>query len=200
MKQRYGTIDAMPRQPVHDDALRERLMTVTADLVDRHGAEGASLRAIAQAAGTSTSAVYTLFGSRELLLGAVIDGAFQSFFEAQAAAEPRGLRALGEAYRAWALEHPPLYRLMFTTALADTALPASPSSEEAMSPLQRLVAARFPDATADEQGVLTLAIWSQVHGAVALELTGMPMPDGVWSAVYLSILDQIERAHPVPTR
>lgn len=189
---------SMARPPVYDNELRERLLAVTADAVDRLGVNATSLRDIARTAETSTSAVYALFGSKEGLLTAVIDDAFTSFGEAQAHAEPDGLRALGVAYRSWALAHPPLYRLMFTTTLADIVNPLSGTPHETLSPLQNLVAARLPGASDDVLAVTSLAIWSQVHGAVSMQLTGMQLPDGAWDAVYDAVLDGIDVAYPTP--
>lgn len=189
---------SMARPPVYDNELRERLLAVTADAVDRLGVNATSLRDIARSAETSTSAVYALFGSKEGLLAAVIDDAFTSFGRAQAQAESDGLRALGVAYRSWALDHPPLYRLMFTTTLAGIVNPLSTTPHKTLSPLQRLVTARLPEASEEVRAVTSLAIWSQVHGAVSMQLTGMPLPDDAWEAVYTTVLDGIDAAYPAP--
>src|SRR5688572_3817352 len=58
----------MGRPREHDDATREALRAATERLFDEHGAEGVSVRALADAVGTTTRAVYSLFGSRDGLL------------------------------------------------------------------------------------------------------------------------------------
>ncbi|WP_040166613.1 TetR/AcrR family transcriptional regulator [Microbacterium gorillae] len=180
----------MARPAIYDDALRERLLEATAELVDRHGPDAVSLREVARAAGTSTSAIYALFGNKDALLTAVITDAFASFTAAQAAAEPAGLRQLGVAYRAWALAHPTRYRLMFGGTLSSV-VPADHAADESRSPLERAVAALMPDATADERAIEVTAIWSQVHGAVSLQFTDLPLSPQSWDAAYEVILDSV---------
>ncbi len=184
----------MARPALYDEALRDRLLGATADIIDRHGPERLSLRAAADAAGTSTSAVYALFGGKAELLTAVMEHGFASFGQSQAEAEPRGLRALGRAYRAWAKQNPALYRLMFGGALLAIAecSPDPASTQESMTPLVRaLVAEGFADEA--DAGPVALAVWAQVHGAVSLEFAGVAGDDVPWDAVYESVLDAIER-------
>ena len=185
----------MARPVSYDETLRDRLLDVTADMVDRKGPERISLRDIAQAAGTSTSAVYALFGGKAQLLVAVIEHGFSSFGAAQAATEAEGLRSLGHAYRAWAKTNPALYRLMFggsVTAVEDCA-PDAATTSDAMAPLVRALAARVP-----EGQVMTAAVtvWAQVHGAVSLELAGVAPEVPDWDAVYEEVVDAVERAFP----
>ncbi|WP_225668029.1 MULTISPECIES: TetR/AcrR family transcriptional regulator [unclassified Arthrobacter] len=187
----------MARPVVHNDSLRQDLLSVAADLLDRDGPARVTLRDVASAAGTSTSAVYSLFGGKSQLLTAVVDDGFRSFHDSQLAAADGGLDALGVAYRTWALEHRALYRLMFGGALAAYAdcQPSPDAASDAMQPLMEAVAA------AQSAGVLVqapvelvaVAIWGQVHGIVSLELAQMGRPDADWAAVYRSALDAIAR-------
>ncbi|MBE0010069.1 TetR/AcrR family transcriptional regulator [Arthrobacter sp. AET 35A] len=182
---------------MHNDSLRQDLLSVAADLLDRDGPARVTLRDVASAAGTSTSAVYSLFGGKSQLLTAVVDDGFRSFHDSQLAAADGGLDALGVAYRTWALEHRALYRLMFGGALAAYAdcQPSPDAASDAMQPLMEAVAA------AQSAGVLVqapvelvaVAIWGQVHGIVSLELAQMGRPDADWAAVYRSALDAIAR-------
>ncbi|MDQ1593847.1 MAG: hypothetical protein QOH40_403, partial [Arthrobacter pascens] len=132
----------MARPVVHNDSLREQLLGATADLAEREGPARVTLRDVASAAQTSTSAVYSLFGGKSQLLTAVVDDGFRSFRDSQVAAAPGGLHALGAAYRAWALEHRALYRLMFGGALAAYAdcRPSPDAAADAMTPLIETVA------------------------------------------------------------
>lgn len=187
----------MARPVVHNDSLRQDLLAVAADLIDRDGPARVTLRDVASAAGTSTSAVYSLFGGKSQLLTAVVDDGFRSFRDSQLAAADGGLDALGVAYRTWALEHRALYRLMFggaLTAYADCQ-PSPDAASDAMQPLMDAVA------SAQAAGVLVqapvelvaVAIWGQVHGIVSLELAQMGRPDADWAAVYRSALDAVAR-------
>lgn len=207
----------MARPIVHDQALRQRLLDVTARLVDRAGTEGVTLRDIAAAAGTSTSAIYSLFGGKYQLLTAVVDYGFQSFHASQEAAGPLGLKAIGWAYREWALEHDALYRLMFGGAMAAYAGGESggesgsePAAEpladsesaagdpatgaknvDAMAPLIGAVTAAQAEGLLGPYNVMLIAtaFWGQVHGLVSLELArGATMPID-WEGLYDATLD-----------
>lgn len=184
----------MARPPLYDDALRDRLLDATAEMVDDKGPERISLRDIAQNAGTSTSAVYALFGGKTELLVAVIEHGFTSFGEAQATAEPDGLRALGLAYRSWAMANPALYRLMFGGGVAtEDCRPDDATMSTAMAPLVRALAARVEE---PEVMAAALTVWAQVHGAVSLELAGVTPPLVPWDSVYGTVVDAVERAFP----
>ncbi|XAS68525.1 TetR-like C-terminal domain-containing protein [Micrococcaceae bacterium Sec5.7] len=187
----------MARPIVHDDSLRQRLLAVTADLVDREGPSRVTLRDVAAAAQTSTTAVYSLLGGKSQLLTAVVDNGFRSFHYSQLAAAGGGLHALGLAYRAWALEHRALYRLMFGGALAAYVdyRPSPDVAAEAMVPLIEAVASAQADGTLRNASVDTVAsaIWGQVHGLVSLELAQLGSPETKWEAIYSSALDAVTR-------
>ncbi|WP_251044046.1 TetR-like C-terminal domain-containing protein [Arthrobacter sp. ISL-48] len=187
----------MARPVVHTDSVRQELLAAAADLVDREGPARVTLRDVATAAQTSTTAVYSLFGGKSQLLTAVVDDGFRSFRDSQVAAAPDGLRALGLAYRTWALEHQALYRLMFGGALAAYAdcRPSPDAAADAMEPLLEAVAAAQSAGTllvAPVESVAT-AIWGQVHGLVGLELAQVGSPDTDWEAVFASALDAVAR-------
>ncbi|MFD0759889.1 TetR-like C-terminal domain-containing protein [Arthrobacter ulcerisalmonis] len=187
----------MARPVVHTSDLRAELLLVTAVLVDRGGPDKVTVRDVAAAAGTSTTAVYSLFGGKSGLLNAVVDDGFRSFGDSQKTALKGGLRGLGAAYRDWARSHPALYRLMFGGALASLT-ECQPSPDEpmdAMGPLKTAVAEaqQGGDASQAQVDVVAAAIWGQVHGLVSLELAQMGPPGVDWDAAYDVALDAISR-------
>ncbi len=198
----------MARPIVHDDALRQRLLDVTAQLVDREGPEKVTLRDIAAAGGTSTSAIYSLFGGKSQLLTAVVNYGFRSFHASQEIAGKEGLKATGWAYRKWALEHDALYRLMFGGAMDAYAegrsaggpdgggLADGGQTIDAMAPLIGAVTAAQAEGVIGPYNVMLIAtaFWAQVHGLVSLELArGASMPID-WDALYDATLDAGIRA------
>ncbi len=185
----------MARPTTYDAALRDRLILATIDAVDRVGAAGLNLRDVARAAGTSTRAVYSLFGSRNALLAAAVVSGLSSFAADQHDAEPHGLRALGVAYRAWALSNPARYRQLFGGGLADIELTEEQAraTADAMLPLTRAVAARVKPARV---GDAVTAIWAQVHGLVSLQLSGLHPGETDWDAAYSLVLDACEAIAP----
>src|SRR5689334_460451 len=70
----YGTLFAnlrqgpytrrMGRPRLHDDAVRSRLLEAASTVLAQDGVAGLTVRDVAARAGTSTSAVYSLFGGR----------------------------------------------------------------------------------------------------------------------------------------
>ncbi len=198
MKQCYETLEGMARPVVHDQHVQDRLLAVTAELVDREGPARVTLRDVAAAAETSTTAIYSLFGGKAQLLTAAVDDGFRSFGESQRAAAKDGLPGLGRAYRIWALEHPALYRLMFGGALAAyvDCSPTPAVASDSMLPLvEAVVAAQSAGILGkDDPALMAMAIWGQVHGLVSLELAQMNDPATDWASIYEAALESVTRA------
>jgi AcrR family transcriptional regulator len=110
----------MGRPRVHDEETRAALRAAAERIVADGGAGAFSVRAVAKEVGTSTRAVYSLFGSKEgLLVDALAQGAFEFLAD--------GIAELGETedrvadlvavgvlvFRRLVLEHPGLYRVAF---------------------------------------------------------------------------------------
>ncbi|WP_439902469.1 TetR-like C-terminal domain-containing protein, partial [Microbacterium azadirachtae] len=141
-------------------------------------------------------AVSPLFARPAELTPAVAAPCFGSWPGAPRAAEPGGLRALGEAYRSWALQHPDRYRLMFSGAVSTEHDPADHTGElDALLPLARTLTGAA-EVGPDVDLRSTLAVWAQVHGAVGLELAGVAPPWVDADAVYAAVLDAIAAVHP----
>lgn len=178
----------MARPRTHDDALRTRLLEVASRTTSEHGEAGVTVRSVAAEAGTSPSAVYALFGSREQLLAAVTAEGFRRFAEHLAAVprtdDPRAdLRALGLAYRASALADPHFYRVMFERGIGpahddETLAPPAPEPttpsprRDTFGVLRDAVARVIPDAPAERVETVALGLWALAHGLVSLELAG----------------------------
>jgi len=167
----------VPRPKLYDDDLRGRLIATAADQVAAGGLDGLSLRRVAEEAGTSTNAVYTVFGGKDGLVGAMASEAQTSFVAAQleavAGRDPLDdLLALGLAYRRWAVEHASLYAVMFGGRVP----PPEDCAEDGLAPLLGVVQ-RVADAgrlVGEDVHAAALAIWAATHGCVALELALWP--------------------------
>jgi len=98
--------------------LASDILRVTADIVEEKGAENVALIEVARRLGYTRPTIYLYYKSKDELLQATIDRAFESFADAQDAAEgdrtpSSALRSRVAAYLDWAIEHPGMYRLMF---------------------------------------------------------------------------------------
>jgi len=95
----------MARPRTHDEALRLKLLDRAGELIAADGPKALSLRKLAADAGTSTTAVYSLFGSKPDLVNALYTEGFRRFGARMAGTALTGdpvedLVALGSAYRA----------------------------------------------------------------------------------------------------
>ena len=163
-------------------ARRAAILAVALDLLRAEGPHALSLRRVTQAAGTSTQAVYTLFGGKAGLVDALFAHGFSRLAAAFAAlpsdVQPHErLALLARAYRRTALEEPALYDLMFGRPIPEFESSAA-SQELAWSTFEPLVAAAGAVASerevdAGEVDELATLLWASLHGIVSLELAGL---------------------------
>ncbi|MDQ1737192.1 MAG: hypothetical protein QOH56_3443 [Pseudonocardiales bacterium] len=160
--------------------LHERLIDATLQLLREEVPADLTLRRIATAAGTTTMALYTGFGSRDGLLDVVYARGFELLAEGMASAtllaDPEeAVVELLSAYRAFALANPGLYGLLFERVLPGF----DPSPEVRITALDttfglvttqagRLLGVDAQDAAARE---LAYLLWALTHGLVTLELS-----------------------------
>jgi len=172
------------RQTTHaqyDDALRRAILDEATRRLAADGPDKLGLRPLAASQGTSTTAIYTMFGGKAGLLAEVADEADADLADTLRTAlrhdsVESDMRALCRTYRGWALEHRGLYALLVGErtggGLRGESAPTVPAW---MEPLLEVV-----DALVDE-GVFRAgdvhetanSIWASLHGIVSLEL-------GVW--------------------
>ncbi|MCC5474738.1 TetR/AcrR family transcriptional regulator [Streptomyces sp. NPDC059680] len=167
----------MGRPRTNDESVAERLVACATELLATGTRESLTVRAVAAAAGTSTTAVYSLFGGKDGLIGEVRDtavaGLHQHLSAVPVSADPLAdLHALAVAYRRWGLEHPRLYAVLFGGVQSFD--PSGPVGTA--DPVRPLLAAIDRASTAS---VLTggatriaLSLWVTLHGLVMLELAG----------------------------
>lgn len=109
----------MGRPREHDDATRTALIAAAEALLLRDGLAALTVRDVAGEAGTTTRAVYSVFGGKQGLLDGLAQRAFDLLADVVAAApqtsDPAAdLVVLGaDGYRGFVREHPWLFRLAF---------------------------------------------------------------------------------------
>jgi len=192
----------VPRPRTHDyQQLRRALIDAGGRLLANDGPQALTTRRVAQAAGTSTNAVYQLFGDKAGLARAMFLEGFARLGEAFAAV-PRSddpvadLLALGRAYRANACANPHLYELMFGRPIPGFA-PDQATIAQTMATFHQLVhtiergiqVGRL--APADPQDI-AVQLHALVHGLVSFELRGSlgpgPEADHRWEAALTAAL------------
>lgn len=106
-----------PRQ--HNEATRVALLQAAEQLAAEGGLDAVGVRAAATTAGTTTRAVYSVFGSKEDLVQGLAGRAYELLMEQLAGVPLSGdpIRNLVEAavrgFRQFAIDHPQLFRLFF---------------------------------------------------------------------------------------
>ncbi len=190
----------MPRPKTHDEALRVRLLDRAGQLLSTAGPEALSLRRLAADVGTSTTAVYSLFGGKPALVRELYTAAFQRFgarlSEVDCSGEPNeDLVRMGLAYRRAALAEPHLYSIMFTKAVAGF----EPDHEAAGHVLAPMVAVGRRAGVPDPE-TAAMTVWGLAHGLVSLELNGNLTDSGQVERVLRAGLatPRRENAHTAP--
>ena len=109
----------MGRPREHGEATRESLRAEAERIVAEHGLGALSVRAVADAAQTTTRAVYSTFGSKDGLIDALAQTAFEFLYtEIEKLPETDdpvrdAIDIAVKVFRRLALEHPVLYRIAF---------------------------------------------------------------------------------------
>lgn len=160
------------RPAYHHGDLRRALVDAALATLAERGAAALGLRELARAVGVSPAAPYRHFADRKALLEAVAADGFARFGAAMEAAREASfvedqLAAMAYAYVRFAIDNPPLFRLMFSPEISPYRDPALKiAAAAAYAPLA--TAAAREDAGAPAEVAVTA--WSFVHGLSLLLL------------------------------
>jgi AcrR family transcriptional regulator len=187
----------MGRPREHDERTAAALLEAAERIIEDGGVDALSVRGVADAVGVTTRAVYSVYGSKEGLLVAL--GAHGSRLLARAVgaqrrtADPaRDLAVAGLRFRAWALEHPSLFRVAVQRLLPDPALAAKfgAAANEAFAVLEGKVqrvqdAGQLGKRTVRDAAVEYHAL---CEGLASVELRGALIPAGAEERVWRDAL------------
>ena len=161
---------------------RDELCAAAARLFAQHGYDGVTLRGLADELGCSPMTPYRYFRDKAEIFAAVRTAAFVRFAQAQERAFRSSLaplvrlRAMGEAYVAFAEREPDAYRILFEMReVGGDGAPAElrEAARRAWEPLRKsveiAVAAGELHGNAD---TLAHLFWSGLHGVLSLGLAG----------------------------
>lgn len=183
----------------HHGNLRRALLDAALGLFAERGSFDFTLRELAREAGVTHNAPYRHFAGKSELLAAIRE---EGFARLTAAAENAlggkvgaraRVRALGEAYVRFALEHPQHFRLMLSDAYA-----AKGEGDAGRRGAFELLRKALEDGRAE--GVvrsdlaardLALAAWSLVHGLASLAVDGQVPADEARIKRYVRALDAV---------
>jgi len=167
------------RKEREKEALRERILDATLELVTSDGPDALTMRRLAERIEYSATAIYAHFADKDALLSSLCRREFCDLAAHMADFAPSGhplddLRLLGKAYCHFALKHPQAYRLMFL-------LPGMPSRPEKTADevdaynicVQSVARARTAGVLRDELGddeLVAQTLWAALHGVLALQI------------------------------
>lgn len=170
----------MGRPRLHDDHTERDLLAAAETLLAAEGVKALSARRVADAAGTSVRAIYSVFGGMDGL----VQGLFREAFKALSArldALPEtedpvaDLVAAGtQGFRGWVLARPQLFRLVFEAPPVDVDRAAS---DQGVQAFERLVAKVSRCVAAGRLRIVdpprvALAFHALCEGMASLELRG----------------------------
>ena len=173
---------ARRRGEAHGDTLRVAMLDAAGALLHLEGPQALTTRRLADAVGTSTQAIYTLFGGKEGIVRAMYLEGFDRLEQQLAAVDaskppPEYLLGLGRAYRTAALRSPHYYDVMFGRPVPEFE-PGTDDVERSLATrnlltggVVRCIESGFLLADADPAEVSAF-LWASAHGLVSLELTG----------------------------
>jgi AcrR family transcriptional regulator len=135
----------MPRAKQRTPELRDRVLQAAVDILTTEGVAGVTTRNVAEGAGTSTPAVYELFGDKAGLVREMFFEGFRMLSrrlgELSPSGDPRAdMIAVIPVLRVFAQDNPALARLMFSRAFAE--FDPGPSERQAGAAVREFIVAR----------------------------------------------------------
>ncbi|GAB2550454.1 TetR/AcrR family transcriptional regulator [Rhodanobacter koreensis] len=180
----------------------EKILRAAHKLFDREGADAVSMRRVADAVGITPMAIYRHFPNREALLKRLSDDAFNTTAQTwtQRASDPdvlKRLMALLEPYLDYALAHPHLFDHAFSVRRDDARrypedfhARRSPTFNVALDTvIEGMVQGVLKQ---DDPYDVTMAVWAQQHGLIALYRAGrFSYDEAQFRAFYLQSLGRL---------
>lgn len=174
-----SSVSSLENSRYHHGDLRHSLIKTAERMLADGEPAALSLRALARQAGVSQAAPYRHFADKDALLLAVAIRGFQDFTiclraaldALPADADPaRQLRAIGQAYVAFALDRPGMFRLLFVSGFKASSVDETLQqvANEAFMVLAQVVARcqGRDDPTPRDESVVSA--WALVHGLAML--------------------------------
>ena len=186
----------MGRPRLHDERTRHALLEAAERLLSEAGIDAVGVRSVADAAGTSTRAVYAVFGSKEEMVQALATRAYELLIE-QVAAVPLTTDAGADlisgsvqGFRQFALDHPDLFKVFFTATQRPMLDPAANATRLASfdTLIRRMERARSAGLLGSHtlgEGVL---LWDVMCSGLAMREACGQIPHGGGERIWIDAL------------
>lgn len=178
----------MGRPRTYDEALREKLIEHASKMMSEDGYHGVSLRVLTRDVGTSTNAVYTLFGSKEALMAEVVVRHLDALLAQDGMAPDQGdpeqaLISIASVYRDFAVSDPKSFNGAFE-AIKEAKEPGS-MTDRVNPELRELDKKLFDPILSACQRIadgatrklnphrMAVGVWALIHGYSFLGISGV---------------------------
>lgn len=181
----------------HHGNLKEALLDAALEMVETEGIDAITLRELTQRLGTSRSAVYRHFESKEALMHEVIEKGFEQLdqlftpiFQNRSESVALRFEKMGKAYLDFAIAHPNLYRLLFGERFREERQGICDYRDETQATgLYALIGLLIE---AQEEGyiaktdpmVQAATVWASIHGLSSLLIDGHLMMSDNLEEIY----------------
>ena len=172
-----------PLSEADESNFRERLCNAAERVFAKQGPRALTMRRLALEIGMSTMATYRYFDDKDAVLSALRTRSFARLSDALESARRHAIGlgqstsdAVGDAYRAFANDHPDDFRLMF-----DPYQPNPQKYPDLVAEHARLRMVMTEQATDLVDGMsedeIGAVLWATAHGAVGLQFAGLSPGD-----------------------
>ena len=174
----------MKKTDYHHGNLKEEFLTIAFAFIHREDVDKLTLKVLSDATGTSRSAIYRHFSSKDALMEEIIRRGFELF---DSVTSPTLLDSktplldrfynTSKIYIAWAKENPNLYRLLFGRKYAyirEEILSIKEESCDAFGALKKAVEEGQKEGILKQEDSLrqSVVIWASLHGLSSLIIDG----------------------------
>ena len=174
----------MKKSEYHHGNLKEDLLKIAFDYIAEHDVDSLTLKVLADATGTSRSAIYRHFKSKDDLMEYIIERGFDSFDDYASPILLDKSKPLEErfhegsrAYITWAKQNPNLYRLLFGKKYKDLRENIIDIKDDDCSGFGSI---KLAIQEGQQSGLVkhedsykqTIIIWASLHGLASLVIDG----------------------------
>jgi AcrR family transcriptional regulator len=193
----------MSKRDYHHGNLKEELFSIAFEHIERNDAETLTLKVLADATGTSRSAIYRHFANKDALMEAVILRGFDLFDTTVSTLLNERERSLVDRfylatreYIEYARDHPNLYRLLFGKKYAyirESVMSLKDPECLGFGPLKAAIeeGQQAGVVRKDDSYEQALVILASVHGLAMMVIDGFQEVDDIYETLYQRMFESL---------